>query len=92
MVDYSLGERLWEAATSVQPAHVPRPLFHAFPSHHSHSKIVYSDKLYDIVRQFVRDNCALQPSTSVQLESENTTNRKEEEDIVDIINKEVILL
>ncbi len=53
MVDYRLGERLYQTAMSVQPQTVPRPLFYAFPREHSHSKIVYSELLYDIIRQFI---------------------------------------
>lgn len=56
MIDYSLGERLYQAAMNVQPETVPRPLFHSFPREHSHSKIVYSDKLYGILADFICNN------------------------------------
>lgn len=56
IVDYRLGERLYQTAMNVQPKEVPRPLFYAFPSVHSHSKIVYCELLYDIIRKFIERN------------------------------------
>ena len=58
MVAYSLGEQLYHSAMQLQPPEVARPVFHSFPRQHSHSKIVYSAQLHDIVCKFIQCNFA----------------------------------